>query len=370
LTPTVSRAPFGRLPGGEAVELFEVRGAAGMVLRASGYGGVIQSLLVPDRDGRLDDVVLGFDRLDAYVADAAYFGALIGRYANRIRGGRFVLDGHPYALPVNDGANHLHGGPGGFHKVPWRVQPFVDGDAAGLRLRRVSPDGEQGYPGRLDAEVTYTLAGRELVVDYAARTDRPTPVCLTQHTYFNLAGDAAGDVLDHRLQLSAARYTPVDETLIPTGELAPVEGTAFDFRAPAAIGARIADADPQLARGGGYDHNFVLPADGGRHGPAARVHEPVSGRVLEVLTTEPGLQLYSGNYLDGAALGKGGRRYGYRSGFCLEPQHHPDTPNQPGFPPCILRPGERYASRTVYRFGVDTPRGDPAPAKQASTLVR
>jgi aldose 1-epimerase len=263
MTPTVTRTPFGRLAGGEAVELFEMRSSSGMVARVTGYGGVIQSLLVPDRDGRLDDVVLGFDRLEQYVDDAGYFGALIGRYANRIRGGRFVLDGHPYALPVNNGANHLHGGPGGFHKVPWRVEPFVDGDAAGVRLARVSPDGEQGYPGRLDAEVTYTLAGSELVVDYAARTDRPTPVCLTQHTYFNLSADPARDVLEHRLQLSAARYTPVDEGLIPTGELAPVEGTAFDFRAPAAIGARIGDADPQLARGAGYDHNYVLPADGG-----------------------------------------------------------------------------------------------------------
>jgi len=352
----MSRSPFGRLPGGEQVELFELRSSTGVVLRVSGYGGIIQSLLVPDRHGQVDDVVLGFDRLEQYVDDQAYFGALIGRYANRIRGGRFRLDGRQLSLPVNDNGNHLHGGPMGFHKVHWRVQPFGHEDGTvGLRLTRVSPSGEQGYPGRLDAEVTYTLSGNDLVVDYLARTDQPTPVCMTQHTYFNLSADPATDVLDHRLQLWADRFTPVDETLIPTGELTPVEGTPFDFREAAAIGARIGDPSAQLTRSAGYDHNFVLAGEAGTEpARAARVHDPASGRVLEVWTTEPGLQLYSGNYLDGETRGKGGRPYRQHTGFCLEPQHFPDSPNQPSFPTCILRPGERYQSRTIYRFSVDT----------------
>jgi aldose 1-epimerase len=355
----MSRSPFGRLASGEQVELFELQSTTGVVLRVSGYGGIIQSLLVPDREGQVDDVVLGFDRLDQYVDDQAYFGALIGRYANRIRGGRFRLDGRQLSLPVNDNGNHLHGGPVGFHKVPWRVQPFGHEDGTvGLRLTRVSPNGEQGYPGRLDAEVTYTLAGNDLVVDYLARTDKPTPVCMTQHTYFNLSADpAVNDVLDHRLRLWAERYTPVDETLIPTGELAPVEGTPFDFRDAAPIGTRIGDPSAQLTQAAGYDHNFVLSAGeegGSEPARAARVHDPVSGRVLEVWTTEPGLQFYSGNYLDGVTRGKGGRPYRQHAGFCLEPQRFPDSPNQPAFPDCILRPGERYQSRTIYRFSVDT----------------
>ncbi|HET7230892.1 MAG TPA: aldose epimerase family protein [Longimicrobium sp.] len=355
MPPIVSRSPFGRLPGGEQVELFELHSTAGVVVRVSGYGGIIQSLLVPDRHGNVDDVVLGFDRLEQYVGDQGFFGALIGRYANRIRGGRFRLDGRDYTLPANDHGNHLHGGPGGFHKVCWHVKPFSHEDGVvGLRLTRVSPHGEQGYPGRLDAEVTYTLDSNELAVDYVARTDRPTPVCLTQHTYFNLAADPSIDVLEHRLELGAARFTPVDDTLIPTGELASVEGTPFDFRAATPIGERIGADHPQLALSAGYDHNFVLDGHGGAPVRAARVHEPGSGRVLEVWTTEPGLQFYSGNYLDGSVRGKGGRRYGHHAGFCLEPQHFPDSPNRPDFPPCILRPGERYHSRTVYRFGVDT----------------
>jgi aldose 1-epimerase len=353
LPPIVSRSPFGRLPSGEPVELFELQSGTGVVLRVAGYGGVIQSILVPDRSGHLDDVVLGFDRLEQYVDDDVYVGALIGRYANRIAGGRFRLDGREHVLPVNDGSNHLHGGVHGFHKMPWHVQTFGrEGGIVGLRLTRVSPAGEQGYPGRLDAEVTYTLAGNELTVDYLARTDRPTPVCMTQHSYFNLSAHPGGDVLDHRLQLFADHYTPVNDALIPTGELASVEGTPLDFRSPAAIGARIGDA--RLSRTGGYDHNLVLArAENGEPVKAARVHDPASGRVLEVWTTEPGMQLYSGNYLNGIR-GKGGRPYRPHAGFCLEPQHFPDSPNQPGFPSPILRPGERYQSRTIYRFGVDT----------------
>jgi aldose 1-epimerase len=350
---SIERAPFGTLPSGEAVERFTLRSGE-MEVGVSEYGGAILSLRVPDRDGRMADVVLGFDRLDDYVADQKYFGALIGRYANRIAGARFSLDGREYLLPVNNGANHLHGGPNGFHKVVWAAEPFTEDGGTGIRLVYDSPDGEEGYPGTLRVEVVYRLAGDgALEIGYAARTDRPTPVNLTQHTYFNLTGDPSRDVVEHELQLDAGRITPVDEGLIPTGELAPVDGTPFDFRTPVAIGARIGAPDPRLRQAGGYDHNFVLSHPEGVLGRAARVREPRSGRVLEVHTTEPGLQLYSGNYLDGTAVGKGGVAYAWRSGLCLEPQHFPDSPNQPAFPGTILRPGERYASRTVWRFGVD-----------------
>ncbi|HEV3049647.1 MAG TPA: aldose epimerase family protein [Longimicrobium sp.] len=350
----IERTLFGHLPDGTAVERFALRGASGLQMEVSGYGGAILALRTPDREGRLGDVVLGFDRLDDYVADQAYFGALIGRYANRIRGGRFSLEGREYALPVNDGGNHLHGGPGGFHKVPWAAEPFQENGTVGVRLSRVSPDGEQGYPGTLLVTVTYrlTLEGA-LVIDYAAETDQPTPVSLTQHTYFNLSGDPARDVLGHEVELHADRFTPADGGLIPTGELAPVAGTPFDFRRPTAIGARIDDGDARLSGVGGYDHNFAVTDGGATLAPAARVHEPVSGRVLELFTTEPGLQFYSGNYLDGSAVGKDGQPYRYRCGFCLEPQKFPDSPNHPDFPTCILRPGERYASRSVYRFSVE-----------------
>ena len=347
----IERSLFGHLPDGRAVERFALRAASGLEMQVSAYGGAILALRAPDREGRPADVVLGFDRLDDYVADRAYFGVLIGRFANRIRQGRFTLDGRTYALPVNDGANHLHGGPVGFHKVLWRAEPLRENGTVGLRLDYRSPDGEQGYPGNLDVTVTYrlTLEGA-LVIDYAAETDQPTPVSLTQHSYFNLSGDPTRDVLGHELELHADRFTPVDERLIPTGELASVTGTPFDFRHPATIGARIGDADPRLAQVGGYDHNFVISDGGAPLSPAARVHEPVSGRVLELFTTEPGLQFYSGNYLDGGAVGKGGTPYRYRTAFCLEPQKFPDSPNHPDFPRCILRPGERYTSRTVYRF--------------------
>ncbi len=352
--PSIERSLFGHLPDGSPVERFALRGADGMEMEVSGYGGAILALRTPDRDGRLGDVVLGFDRLEDYVADQGYFGALIGRFANRIRGGRFRLDGREYALPVNDGGNHLHGGPGGFHKVAWRAEPFRQNGSVGVRLEHVSPDGTQGYPGTLSVAVTYRLAGDgSLAIDYGAATDHATPVSLTQHTYFNLAADPARDVLGHELQLDAERFTPVDGGLIPTGELAPVAGTPFDFRRAAPIGARIGDGDARLAQVGGYDHNFVLADGGAAPVRAARVRDPGSGRVMEVWTTEPGLQFYSGNYLDGSARGKDGRPYAYRCGFCLEPQKFPDSPNQPAFPTCIVRPGERWASRTVYRFGTD-----------------
>ncbi|HEX2094245.1 MAG TPA: aldose epimerase family protein [Longimicrobiaceae bacterium] len=353
--PDVERAPFGRLATGELVEAFTLRNAGGMEVRVTGFGGAIVSVRVPDREGQPGDVVLGYDDLPGYVADEVYLGALVGRYANRIRRGRFSLDGTEYVLETNHGPNHLHGGRRGFHKVLWSAEPVEGPEGVGVALRYTSPDGEEGYPGTLRAGVRYLLTGdNALVVDYHATADRPTPVNLTQHTYFNLTGDPGRDILGHKLQLHAEGFTPVDETLIPTGEIAPVAGTSFDFRRPTPIGAHLDADDVQLARAGGYDHNFVLLGRGtdGSPAPAARVFEPGTGRVLEVLTTEPGLQFYSGNFLDGSIRGKGGRRYGPRCGFCLEPQHFPDSPNHPEFPPTILRPGERYASRTVYRFGV------------------
>jgi aldose 1-epimerase len=349
----IERSPFGRLPGGEAVEVFTIRNTSGVEVRVVGFGGAILSVRVPDREGRFADVVLGYDSLSGYVADEAYFGAVIGRYANRIRGGRFSLDGREYTLPTNNGPNHLHGGPRGLHKVLWTAEELQAPAGTGVALAYTSPDGEEGYPGTLDVRVTYTLTDRdELVMDYVAATDRPTPVNLTQHTYFNLTGDPGRDVLAHELHLNAEHFTPVDETLIPTGEIAPVAGTAFDFRRPAPLGARIDAYDVQLARAGGYDHNFVLHGGGGALALAARVYEPTTGRVLEVHTTEPGVQFYSGNFLDGGIRGKEGKRYGHRCGFCLESQHFPDSPNQPTFPSAVLRPGERYTSRTVYRFAV------------------
>lgn len=350
----VRREPFGTTPRGEPVDAFVLTNARGVEVRFIAYGGVIVSIRVPDRDGALADVTLGHDALDDYLADDRYFGALIGRYANRIAGGRFTLDGVTHALATNDGANHLHGGPGGFHDVLWIVEPFARDDATGATLRYTSPDGEEGYPGTLDVRVTYTLTDAgELAVDYRAAADAPTPVNLTHHAYFNLAGHDAGSVLDHELTIHASRFTPVDATQIPTGELRAVGGTPFDFTAPRAVGARIGDDDAQLRHGDGYDHNFVLDHPAAAHGAptlAARLREPCSGRVLEVYTTEPGLQLYSGNVLQGRPAGKGGHVYGRHAGLALETQHFPDSPNQPRFPSTILRPGTTYASRTVYRF--------------------
>jgi aldose 1-epimerase len=346
----IQRAPFGTLPGGEPVEVFTLTNANGIELKAIGYGGIITSLKVPDRAGKLDDIVLGFDRLDDYLKEHPFFGAIIGRYGNRIAKGQFTLDGQTYKLATNNGPNHLHGGTKGFDKVPWKVEPA--GKNA-LTFSRVSADGEEGYPGNLRVQVTYTLTDKnELQVDYLATTDKATPVNLTQHSYFNLAGQASGDILGHQLMLNADRYTPVDETLIPTGKLAPVAGTPFDFTKPTAIGARINNADPQLKNGQGYDHNWVLNRKGAGLQLAARVIEPKTGRTMEISTTEPGIQFYSGNFLDGKLTGKGGAVYKHRTGFCLETQHFPDSPNQPSFPSTILKPGQEYRSRTVFTFGV------------------
>ncbi|HEX4574232.1 MAG TPA: aldose epimerase family protein [Gemmatimonadales bacterium] len=350
---SVTRMPFGHTPNGTAVELFTLTTGRGMEVRAMTYGGIIVSLRVPDRAGHLDDVVLGYDRLDDYVRNSPYFGAIVGRYGNRIARGQFTLGGTVYRLATNNGPNHLHGGVRGFDKLVWGAEPFQRGDTVGVVFRHTSPDGDEGYPGTLTAAVTYTVTEQgELIVDYSARTDNPTPVNVTQHSYFNLAGDARRDILDHQLTIAADSFTPVDSTLIPTGAIVPVAGTPFDFRAPVAIGARIEQSDEQLRRGQGYDHNFVL----NRRGPglmhAASVFEPTTGRVLDVFTTEPGVQFYSGNFLDGSITGKGGRVYRHRYGLCLETQHFPDSPNHPTFPSTILRPGAAYQSRTVFRFSV------------------
>ncbi|HEX7645120.1 MAG TPA: aldose epimerase family protein [Burkholderiaceae bacterium] len=347
----VTQKAFGFLPDGRPARLYTLANERGMIVRVTDFGGIITELHVPDRDGMLGDVVLGFDSVEPYCGESAYFGALIGRYANRIAGARYTAEGVSHELDRNDGANHLHGGALGFHKVLWQAEPFESGAAAGLRLRYLSPDGEQGYPGNLQATVTYTLTqGNELIVQYQAVTDRATPVNLTQHSYFNLA--CGGAILNHELSMQAAYYTPVDAGLIPLPEHAAVAGTPFDFRSPHAIGARIAQDDVQLARGRGYDHNFVLDKGTPKGlGLAAAVYDPRSGRVLEILTQEPGLQFYSGNFLDGTLQGKG-RSYGWRSGFCLEPQHFPDSPNRPDYPNTVLQPGAEYNSRTIYRFSV------------------
>lgn len=346
----IQQAPFARLPGGEQVHVYTLSNAAGMTVRILDLGGIITGIHVPDRDGVFADVALGFDTLDPYLGDSPYFGALIGRYGNRIAGGRFTLDGRDYTLPVNNGKNHLHGGVPGFDRVLWRSQ--IEGNELVLAYRSV--DGEQGYPGTLDAGVRYSLSDdNEIVVRFSAVTDRATPVNLTQHSYFNLAGAGAGDILGHEMTIDADHIVPIDADLIPTGSLMPVAGTPFDFRTPAAIGARIGEAHEQLLHGSGYDHCFALnkPAPGAMS-RAARVREPRSGRVLELFTREPGVQFYSGNFLDGSLAGKG-HAYAHRSGFCLEPQHFPDSPNQPAFPNTILRPGETYATESRFRFSVE-----------------
>jgi aldose 1-epimerase len=350
--PTVTVAPFGKMPHGEAVEVYTLTNAGGMEVRAITYGAIIQAILLPDGTGRLADVTLGFDSLAGYLGDSPYFGAVVGRYANRIARGRFTLDGRTYRLATNNGPNSLHGGVKGFDKVVWRARSFQRGDSVGVTFEHTSPDGDEGYPGTLRAEVTYTLTpANELVVDYRATTDKPTPVNLSQHSYFNLAGEGSGDIRKHLLTIEADRYTPVDSTLIPTGELASVAGTPFDFRQATAIGARIEEPDPQLRYGKGYDHNFVLNRSGPALVHAAHVEDPGTGRTLDISTTEPGMQFYSGNFLDGTIKGKSGHVYGHRSAIVLETQHFPDSPNHPNFPSTILRPGHELRSRTVFAFG-------------------
>ena len=349
-----TRAPFDTAPGGTPVELFTLTNDLGMEVRAMTYGAIILSIQVPDAKGVLGDVVLGYDSLAGYLNDSSYFGAVVGRYANRISRGRFTLDGKPFTLATNNGANTLHGGLHGFDKAVWSPDRVSSDSGIGVAFTLVSRDGEEGYPGTLTARVTYTLMRRrnELVVDYEAATDKATPVNLTNHSYFNLAGAGTRDILDHVLTLQADSMTPVDASLIPTGQVTAVAGTPFDFRSATAIGARIDAADAQLHRGAGYDHNFVARRSSPGLVPVAHIEEPTTGRTLDVSSTEPGLQFYTGNGLDGAISGKGGRVYRRHYGFCLETQHYPDSPNHPAFPSTILRPGDVYRSRTVFAFGV------------------
>jgi aldose 1-epimerase len=341
---------FGKLPDGHAIDRFTLTNSSGMQVQAITYGAIITSIRVPDRNGKMDDVVLGYDTLDPYVRNPSYFGAIVGRYANRIANGKFTLDGKEYVLATNNRPNHLHGGTKGFDKQVWDAKVGDSSRGATVSFTYRSVDGEEGYPGTVNTTVSYTLTDKnELIVEYRATTDKATPFNLSQHSYFNLTG-ASRDVLDHEVTMFADRITPTDATMIPTGELASVEGTPFDFRKPTKIGARINDGNTQLRQGGGYDHNYVINRQGAGLVPAARVVEPVSGRVLEVSTTEPGVQFYTANTLN--VVGKGGRTYQKFFAFCLETEHYPDSPNKPQFPSSVIRPGTEFSSRTVYTFGV------------------
>jgi aldose 1-epimerase len=351
---SVETTPFGVTAKGSPIERWRLGNGAGLSVAILTYGGIVQSIEVPDRDGKRANVALGFATLEPYLERHPHFGTITGRYANRIAGASFMLDGERYALAANDGRNSLHGGPEGFGRRVWTARAAAGGDA-GVTLSYESADGEEGFPGRLTTEVTYRVtAANELRIDYRATTDRATVVNLTNHTYFNLAGEGAGSILDHELQIHATRFTPVDATLIPTGELRAVAGGPFDFTRATAIGARIRESDEQLRFGRGYDHNWVLdkPAPGAL-ALAARVHEPGSGRIMEVHTTEPGLQFYAGNFLDGTLVGTSGRAYRQSDAFCLETQHFPDSPNRPSFPSTVLRPGEVYRTTTIHRFATD-----------------
>jgi aldose 1-epimerase len=347
----VTQEPFGVTKDGKSAELFTLRNKNGMVAKITNYGGIVVSLTAPDRNGKMADVVLGYDSLSQYIADNPYFGALIGRYGNRIGNARFTLNGVEYKLPVNDGKNCLHGGVKGFDKVVWKAEELPSKEGTALHLNYASADGEEGFPGALMVDVIYTLTdANELKIDYSAVSDKPTVVNLTHHSYFNLAGEGNGTILDHVLRIDADQITAVDSTLIPTGELRPVEGTPMDFRKSTRIGERI-DADyEQLKKGRGYDHNWVLNKTTNALTVVASVEEPSTGRVMDVLTTEPGLQFYSGNFLTGKNIGKHNHPYIYRSGFCLESQHYPDSPNKPEFPSTILEAGKKYTTTTVYKF--------------------
>ena len=345
----VARQAFGRTPEGTAVDLYSLSDGK-VEARIITYGGIIVSLRTPDRNGKLDDVVLGCDSVEQYVAQTAHFGGIIGRYANRIAHGTFHLDGHTYSIPKNDGDNALHGGTRGFDKVGWDAKEIRNG----VELTYISKDGDEGFPGTLTTTVRYTLSGGALRIEYSATTDKDTVLNLTNHSYFNLAGQGRGDILGQVVKINASRMTPVDANLIPTGELKSVEGTPFDFRKPHAIGELIDADDPQLKLGQGYDHNFVLDHREGQLAEAAEVYEPTTGRTLRVLTTEPGLQLYTGNHLDGSITGKEGHVYKRRFALCLETQHFPDSPNHPAFPSTELKPDQKFHSVTVYEFSAGT----------------
>jgi aldose 1-epimerase len=347
----ISKADFGKMPDGTAVQIFTLTNENGLEARICTYGGAVVSMKTPDRNGKVDDIVLGFDSLQGYLNPAVpYFGALIGRYGNRIGHAKFTLDGKQYTLSANDGENTLHGGKKGFDKVVWTPRELPD---AGLELTYTSKDGEEGFPGNLKVTVNYHLtAADELRIDYSATTDKDTVVNLTNHSYWNLKGAGNGTIIDHILTIRASKYTPVDAGLIPTGEFKDVGVTPFDFTHPMPVGARIEQNDEQLKLGHGYDHNFVLDRTEGGLMLAARVESPIAGRVMEVETTEPGIQFYTGNFLDGTLKGKGGHVYQQRAALCLETQHFPDSPNKPSFPSTVLKPGQTYKSTTLYRFRV------------------
>jgi aldose 1-epimerase len=346
--PGVQSQPFGT-QGGRPVNLFTLTNSHGVEIKAMNYGGIILSIRVPDRKGQLADIVLGHETLEGYIPNPPFLGAIVGRYANRIAGGTFTLDGKAYNLPKNDGPNTLHGGiDKTFNKVVWDGEPK---GKSGVSFTYLSKDGEEGFPGNVKVKVTYTLTdANELVIDYEATTDKATPINLSQHSYFNLAGEGTSDILNHEIMINADRFTPVDKNLIPTGELRPVKGTPFDFTTSTRVGARIEDTYDQMVLGHGYDHNWVLNRKGDGLTLAARVYEPTSGRVLEVSTTQPGVQFYTGNFLDGTVTGKQGHVYKRRYGLCLETQHFPDSPNHPEFPSTILKPGETFKSKTVFKF--------------------
>lgn len=355
IKPGLKMESFGKTADGQEVQLFTLMNKNGIEAQITNFGGIVVSLKTPDRKGQLADIVLGYDNLEGYIGDKAYLGAIIGRYANRIAKGQFVLNGKTYHIPLNDGPNVLHGGPDAFNKKVWTAKDISTHTTPMLQLTYLSKDGENGFPGNLNVQVTYSLtSNNELRIDYAATTDKDTVLNLTNHSYFNLKGEGQGDILQHEVRLNANKFTPVDVTLIPTGELKNVQGTPFDFRKSTAIGARINMDDQQLKYGLGYDHNWVLNGMGaGQLVTAARVHEPTTGRVLEVLTDQPGVQFYSGNHLDGTIHGKGGKVYQQRAAFCLETQHYPDSPNHPAFPSTVLKPGQKFHSTTIYKFGVE-----------------
>ena len=347
----VTKENFGKTSEGQNVDIYTLTNRRGAEVKITNYGGVITSLKVPDRKGKRDDIVLGFDNLDAYLKGSPYFGAIIGRYANRIAKGRFTLNGHQYTLAVNNGENHLHGGIKGFDKVVWTARPLKVPNGAALRLTYLSKDAEEGYPGNLSVRVIYTLTNvNELKIEYWATTDKDTVINLTSHSYFNLAGQGIGDILNHQLLINARRFTATDAGSIPTGELKSVKGTPFDFTSAFRFGERINDDDQQLKFAKGYDHNFVLNGRMGTLRQAAVVYEPTSGRSMEIWTTEPGIQFYTGNFLDGTLTGKDGKVYQQRYGFCLETQHFPDSPNHPSFPTAVLRRGQQYHTITIHRF--------------------
>jgi aldose 1-epimerase len=353
--PSITSKSFGKTTNGISASLYTLKNSSGASATISNYGGIVTSLMIPDRNGKVSDIVLGFKTLPEYEKKSPYFGCLVGRYGNRIAKGKFTLDGVDYQLATNNGVNALHGGIKGFDKVVWEATPELTKQGPSLKLTYVSKDGEEGYPGKLSVTATYTLTDKnELKLVYRAKTDRKTIVNLTHHSYFNLAGQGSGDVLGHVVTLKSNRYTPVDKDLITTGKIESVKGTPFDFRKPTTLGARINENNEQLKFGKGYDHNWVAAKLPGQLGVVAKVEDPKTGRVMEVLSTEPGFQLYTGNFLDGTLVGKGGKVYNFRNGFCIEPQHYPDSPNHKNFPSVVLKPGQTYKNTIIYRFSTES----------------